>query len=143
MILQDHKAFANVAEFDAATNHIRWRRREPGEPFRISGWIGDVGHKQVLLFKNEGRLFLRVGGDDLPVDEISAELLKIDHRRHLKIRRAGAVVFDVEYAKPVISPPINDVLSPGEDEESYDYGLMLYNILSDPERRNVGLETWV
>jgi len=142
IILQDRDVFAQLAEFDPDSKRIDHRRRAPAEAVRMSGWIGRIGDDEVLFYKHAGALYLFVRGSTFSANGTEAHLTAHGKTRQFELRRAGDSILDVTYSAPTISPPINDVLSPGESEEHYDYALFLKNVLNDPARMAVCLEAW-
>lgn len=135
-------AFAQLAEFDPDSKRIDNRKRAPGEAVRTSGWIGRIGNDEVLFYKHGGALYLFIRGRTFPANGTQAHLTAQGKTRRFELRHDGDSLLDLTYSTPTISPPINDVLSPGESEEDYDYALFLKNVLNDPARMAVCLEAW-
>jgi hypothetical protein len=142
ILLQDHESFADIAALNPESRSVEWRKRDQGSPTRTSGWIGKIGKEQVLLYKRGGKLRLLARGHECDADRADVLLASVGADRNFKFRCDGNSILDVTYTSPLISPLINDILSPGEDEENYDFAILVYNILTNPARMNVCLETW-
>jgi len=142
ILLQDHESFADIAALNPESRSVEWRKRDQGSPTRTSGWIGKIGNEQVLLYKRDGKLRLLARGNECDTDRAEVLLTSVGADRNFKFRCDGNCILEVTYASPRISPPISGVLSPGEDEENYDFGILIYNILTNPARMTVCLETW-
>ena len=46
------------------------------------------------------------------------------------------VITELKYTKPKIIPPLEVDPTPFVEEEDYDYGLFLSNVVDDPDRKN-------
>jgi|GEM_PF-1604655 len=142
ILVQDHESFADIAALNPESRSVEWRKRDQGSSTRTSGWIGKIGNEQVLLYKRDGKLRLLARGHECDADRAEVLLTIVGADRKFNFRCDGNSILDVIYASPRISPPINGVLSPGEDEENYDFAILVYNILTNPARMTVCLETW-
>lgn len=140
--IKSHEVYADVADFDTVTKRLVWRRRGPGERIRISGIFGRLGTESAVLYKRDGRLRLYVNRDDLDLSDVQSRFSSEGHRRRLQLSGRQGLLLDVDYNAPDINPPVNGVLTPGEDEENYDFALLLHNILVSPERRQTCLAVW-
>lgn len=136
MLLQYHDRFDIVAEFDLETGRTELLPRPSSLPLTATeGWFSVLGGVFVLFFRHAGRLWLRVGDKTFDLDtEPTVEwrreggmsiLMVADDEGELVLRyRAG----------PRSGPPLSDDSTPFVDEEDWDLGLFVSNVVLDEER---------
>ncbi|MCX7806595.1 MAG: hypothetical protein N3A38_15630 [Planctomycetota bacterium] len=88
------------------------------------------------LFRCQGKLFLRFGDDLLEIaDRTVARLEDTPSGRILIVEESGKELFRKTYPKPVIDPPLDGLMTPMGEEEDFDFGLFIHNVLNDKRRK--------
>lgn len=100
------------------------------------GHFATISGKQIFFFRQDDGLHLRIEGEDYPLlDDVKVVLLTQGELNVLRVLKDEAILLDYSYPRPIIDPPINDVLSPLEEEEDYDFGLLIFNVMNDTARK--------
>jgi len=142
ILLQSMNRYRKIALFDPSTNRLSWRRRQPGfDPSLqdIQGTVGRLPFHTICLFRLNNELHLWIDGNDFVVDDdVTVELETLPfHRRRLILLKGGKRLYTLSYFRPINFIPLAIDPTPGVEEEHLDVGLMVYNILNDPERRRI------
>jgi hypothetical protein len=91
-----------------------------------------LGATLVVLHAVDGQLSLRLGADVVPLGGATAQIEGSELRK-LSILRDGAVVARHSYPNPV--HPFMEWDITMAEEEDFDLGLFVANVLSSPRRR--------
>jgi hypothetical protein len=142
ILLQDHDSFMDIAALSPESGALQWRKREEGNRTRTSGWIGRIGSESVSLYKRDNKLRVHVRGRECDADRTDVLLTPEGARCRFELRCEGESFFDVTYAPADVTPPSNHLLTAFEEDENYDFALLVFRILTNPERMRVCLETW-
>ena len=113
-----------------------WRSLVGRTAMDPQGWFGSLGGTPVALFVREGTLNLLVGDKLLRVDEnTTARLTGQGGNRVLTVYIKSSRQVTLPYRRPTPWPPVEVDPTPMIEEEDYDYGLFLRNMIEDPERQ--------
>lgn len=112
--------------------------RRPGT---TAGWYVRSGRELAALFVVSGRLYFRHGKTAVEITEHSRAVLERRGRKGwLEISSGGEhVVF--EYRLPRLWPPLSEDPTPFVQEEDFDFGLFVHNVVKDPARGRRIIET--
>jgi hypothetical protein len=103
------------------------------------GWYDRLDDEMVFFYAHQGEMWLQTGRTRIPVTGCTAEFDRIAVRggedRVLRVLREGTVVFTTGYHVP------NDPVLPhllyitaGAEEEDFDLGMFIANVINDPVR---------
>ena len=138
MLLQSHKSFAMVGEYDPVMDTFVTLSRydEPSHAScPISGVFDYVGANRVLLFRLADVLYLQVDGHRMPMADLAIELRSVNGRRVLEVLSHGKNVLELTYDPPHLDPPLALDPTPFVEEEDFDFGLLLANVSRDRNRQ--------
>jgi hypothetical protein len=139
MLLQSHKSFNTMADYDPVTGTFVTFSRS-SEPARASGKkagaFDDIGGKRALLFRLAGVLYLQVENQRMQMDDHAIELQSVHGRRVLQVFSDGKVVLELTYDPPILDPPRAMDPTPFVEEEDFDFGLLLSNLSRDRSRQS-------
>jgi hypothetical protein len=134
-LLQSKDRFNDVYEIDLATGsyciHDRHTITSP-----LHGFAAILDGYLVALYRHEGQLHVRINRQDLLLDETTTATLNRAQTHHLMIENRAGQSLNWEYTPPRIDPPLEDDLSACVEEEDFDFGIFVYNIINQPGRRN-------
>jgi hypothetical protein len=100
------------------------------------GWFAFLGGTPVALFVRAGTVTLLVGDKVLPVDEnTAARLSDQGGTRVLTVYLGTRCEVRLPYRRPTPWPPLEVDPTPMIEEEDYDYGLFLRNVIENRERQ--------
>jgi len=138
LILESNDRFDDIAELDTATGRITWysrRKHREIDTTAIDGHIAVVDGYPVCLYRLDGELNLRIGAVTVELMDDASVRLTGEGIRVLSIRRRGVECCKWSYARPVIDPPLSKDTTFGVEEEHFDFGLFVRNVMADPARR--------
>jgi len=124
-----------LQQLDPATGKLS----SPEGPGEAKGVFMQLGRTLVALHAAEGALTLQLGAEQVPLAGATAAMAGRELRT-LHILRDGEVVARHVYPNPV-HPFMEWDLTMAE-EEDFDLGLFVANVLSSPERRRQVVEQW-
>lgn len=136
MFIQYHDRFDVVAEFEPDSGRIRViPRPQGGSPDMTDGWFAILSGVCVVFYRWGGRLWLRVGdrtfdldGDasvDWKAEAGMAVFVVTDHNGQVVLRYTPG---------PLSGPSLSEDLTPFAEQEDWDLGLFVVNVMSDEER---------
>lgn len=137
LLLQSHDKYDELALFDPITGYLALHSKG-ATPVLSSlpprGHFSKVDHHMVILYRDDDSLHLRVDKSDVVLDQrCTASLLRGD-RQVLTIQRDGNTILSLDYARPAIDPPL-DMDPTWTEEQDFDFGLFVYNVLKNADRR--------
>jgi hypothetical protein len=139
MLLQSHKSFDTMADYDPATGTFVTFSRG-AEPARASGQkagaFDSIGGKRVLLFRLAGMLYFQVDSQRMRMDHYTIELRSVNGRQVLRVLSNGKVVLELTYDPPLLDPPLAEDPTPFVEDEDFDFGLFLSNLSRDRSRQS-------
>lgn len=137
LILQSFDKFDVLAEFDPSTNTFFQHSKAENlslPPTTISGVFAQLGKTMMLLYRFNKQLYLQIADHKLEIsNRVRASLIKADFCT-LIIKSGEDIIFRLEYLPLVISPPLETIVTPFAEEEDFDFGLFVHNIINDPGR---------
>jgi hypothetical protein len=138
MLLQLHRLFDTVADYDPATGRFETFSRR-AEPNRVAGHISGVydyiGGKRMLLYRVADGLFLEIDGQRLPLEKHAVDVRHMNGRRILRVLSADKVIIELPYDPPELELPLSLDPTAFAEEEDFDFGLLLHNVSRDPSRQ--------
>jgi hypothetical protein len=139
MLVQYHDRYDVVAEFNPESGQIRPLPR-PAElgPTGTDGWFAILAGTCVVFYRDTGRLWLRVGDRTFDVDANASVDWRIEEGNAVfsVADDVGQVV--VKYPSgPLSGPSLCDDPTPFVEEEDWDLGQFVTNILNDEERSDL------
>lgn len=135
MILQSFDHFDQIAQFDPVNGSLERgpRLKSPGA-HAADGWFSDLGHVSVLLYREDGGLWLGVGEERFDLTGDSGIVVRWQ-------RGASTALLSITRGEEqcVVRYPVGPVVSaddptPFAEDEDFDFGLFVANVLSDAER---------
>lgn len=142
LLVQDFLKSAKLHQLDTETGEVspaplQGSAQQTGE--QAKGYFAALGRTPVVFYAHRGDFHLRAGED---VQSLSGATVEVtgEGLRTLRILKNGEVVLRVAYANPV-NPPMELDLSMAE-EEDFDLGLFVKNVVGSPKRRERMLAKW-
>jgi hypothetical protein len=138
VVVENFLKQAELRELDLGTGRLA----EPtGSPARTDakGVFMTLGETLVVFHTEDGALTLRIGDDVVPLEHATVELEGEDLRT-LRVLREGEEVARLSYPSPIHPFPEWD-LSMAE-EEDFDLGLFVRNVLGSPTRQKFLRTKW-
>ena len=141
MLVQYHEHHDIIAEFDAASGRLAIAPRPEGlRPSNTVGWFAILNGVSVVFYSQAGRLWLRLGDKLFDLDANSSVHWErvSDSTARFEVTD-GRSSFVVRY--PSVFPrsgiAVDDDPTPFTDDEDWDIGLFIANILGNEERRKI------
>jgi hypothetical protein len=136
VLLRSHDRFVEVGWLEVETGDLLREGRSDGDTV---GWYDRLDDEMVFFYAHQGEMWLQTGRTRIPVTGCTAEFDRIAVRggedRVLRVLREGTVVFTTGYHVP------NDPVLPhllyitaGAEEEDFDLGMFIANVINDPVR---------
>ena len=139
VLLQSQDRYDDLIELDTASGQITWHsvKNEPHlREGTIDGHFSKLDGKMAALLRENGVLHFRVNQLDV---ELSDDTEAVWERRPglhtLTLTRDGKRILRLAYSPPVIDPPLEVDPTPFVEEEHFDFGLFVHNVLQDKGRR--------
>lgn len=142
MFVQCKELFDRVAEFTPETGQLNEFSRT-AEPDRIRGPVrgsySTIGGRSVVLYRDDGLLWLRVDGEVLALDRRTrVELIELDPDGTEKLLRiAQGMDILMEWSYEPQARTIEGDLTPFVEEEDFDFALFLSNVSLNPDRQDL------
>lgn len=142
ILLQSKNKYHRLASLDIVSGRIEWRHRNKDfdPPIQsLQGSIGKIGKHILCLYKYDDVLHFRVDTKDFELTKdvtIGIENLRC-RRRRLSILKNGREIFEFTYFRPINPIPLSLDPTPHIEEEDFDFGLFVYNVANDSQRRAV------
>jgi hypothetical protein len=138
-MLRSHHTAWRYADFDAVSGRLRplsvWRTlvRRPV----TAGWYGQIAKHQVVVFCANGGLSLAIDGKIHIFDNsIGVEWKTLGSTRHIGISAGSVILLDAVYAPELGARNLANDLTAGAEEEHFDFGLFIFNLSRDRQRRD-------
>ena len=145
LFVESHDHFDDIGAFDAATGRLErysrstsaGRLRAENEP--VSGHYSDMGTTLGVLFRYGGALSLQLGDRRWRVDDSHSRVTweRSGSTARFSISNENGGFETIEYTPgPNSGPPLADDSTPFAEDEDWDFGLFVRNILADAGRRD-------
>jgi hypothetical protein len=135
MLVQYHDRFDVVAEFHPSSGRLEVQPRPPGlSPSQTHGWFSILAGVTVVFYRRANHLWLRVGERVFDLDGGAS----VDWRTE-----DGVAVFRAEDASGEVvvryraGPNLDQDPTPFVEDEDFDLGLYVANVLLDEERSHL------
>jgi hypothetical protein len=140
LLLQSQDKFDELVELNTTTGQVEWysKHANPLMCVRpIQGHFSQFGEQMVFFYREGGTLHLRVDDADVELDD-NTQIALDQHTNFsvLKVMRFGKVIYEWRYTSPVIYPPLEADPTPFVEEEQFDFGQFVYNVMHTTHRRN-------
>ena len=139
MIVQSHERFDVVAEFDPESGRIQPYARPDGmSPTGTDGWFATLGDSCVVFYRHAGRLWLRLADRTFDLDgDASVDWRAEDGTAAFAVADDDGQVV-LHYPTGARSGPMTteDPTAFVEDED-WDLGLFIANVIFDEERSDL------
>jgi hypothetical protein len=143
--LRSNHSFDTLLELDPSTEDTRVVRASElsdTAPKKINGFFDYLGATLVGLYAHNGRLMIRIANDVISLDsKISVTVSGEATCRVLTVSRDTGAPLSVTYSLRSQST-CGANPTPFVEQEYFDFGLFVANVVSDTNRRRVALETW-
>lgn len=142
MILRSFSDYAILVEFDpvnAVAKKISPSGRASSRAdWNVCGVFGELAGALVSLYRAKGVIYLQIDGDAYLLDEnVSVSYQKSASTCSLAVKSLlpDGKGCRVDYPAPEVIGAVGEDPTPFVDEEDFDFGLMIFNVASDAERR--------
>ena len=139
ILLQSVDKFDEVAVLDVTVGQLTWYSKQTvpdlaSEPIR--GHIAQLDGHTVILYREAEILRFRIDNDEFELtDNTRIELVR-DDPHILTVYRNGEIAIKFAYTPPIIHPSLEVDPTPFVEEEDFDFGLFVHNVVNDVDRRN-------
>ena len=140
LIVRSQDRYDEFAELEPATGHVRHFQvaGSSADTVPSSGWYSLLGGQMVSLYALGGDLYLLMNGKSYHLDHgSSVEFSRQASENELTLRQNGEVLAKLRYLRPEIDPSLDEDPSGFVDEEDFDFGLFVFNVLANQDRREV------
>ena len=136
ILLQSKDEFDSLAELDLLTGQLTWHSKQTNPDLAKRPSCGSISHVQgrvMALYAIDGNLHFWIDKEDF----ILADDVEVDFERlrngsnHIRLLHDKTVLFDWMYEQPVIEPRLGVDTTAFVDEEDFDFGLFVFNVLND------------
>jgi hypothetical protein len=138
VLVEDFLKHNQLQELDLGTGKLAAPARA-AERSDAKGVFMQLGDALVVFHAQEGALTLRIGDDVVPLNGTTVELEGEDLRK-LRVLRDGDEIARLAYPNP-IHPALDWDFSLAE-EEDFDLGLFVRNVLASPKRQKFLRTKW-
>jgi hypothetical protein len=139
LLLQSHDRYNDLVELDTSTGHlVRHYRRDDPDLGRslIQGHYCEMDGQMIFLYRQDDQLHLRINDSDMELgDDIQISFLKGVEKNTLILQRGRDHLLEWTYSSPTISPDLDIDPTPFVEEEDHDFGLFVYNVLTNYSRK--------
>jgi hypothetical protein len=143
LTVRSQDKFDEFADLDPATGFMQPFQvsGNAAETIETSGWYSQLAGQLVSLFAFAGDLYLRLNEKPYRLDESRrVEYSRHENESNLTLLERGQIIATLSYAPVEISPPLDEDPTGFIDEEDFDFGLFLSNVLENPARREILLK---
>lgn len=138
IVVEDFLKRGVLSALDPSTGQLSEAPAD-AEPAQAKGAYMTLGRQLAILYADGGTLVLRVGEEIARLDDAKVELSG-EGLRTLTVERDGEAVLAHQYPNPV-NPPMEYDPTLAE-EEDFDLGLFVANVVSEDKRRRFQLRKW-
>ncbi len=138
LLIRCANSSSELAEFEPQTGKITVCSGEQlasPAPRPVRGSFARLDDHMVVLYRYEGQLHLRIDASDIELTQDTRAEFTKGSRNRLRVVRAGLVLFALSYKPRRLQPPLDADMTPFVEEEDFDFGLFVYNVLNEQKRR--------
>jgi hypothetical protein len=140
MLVESHDRFMMIGEFDPESGALREVTRDDAPPELLAqpvrGHYASLDGTRAVLYRSGGKLWLQLDGKARPLAPggrnvhwsrrgDSSQLILLDN---------GDVIAAAEYHPRLVGPPLRDDPTPFVEDEDWDFGLFVQNVLMNLDR---------
>ncbi len=139
MLVQYHERFDVIAEFDPESGRVQPLPRPDGlSPGGTDGWFAILGGVCVVFYRQAARLRLQIGGRTFDLDgDASVDWRVEDRTAVFTVTDESGQVMLRYTSGPSSGPWVSDDPTPFVEEEDWDLGLFISNVIFDEERSDL------
>lgn len=144
LLLRSNRVFKNLLELDPVTGGNREfsQANMASASEKVSGFFDHLGGVLVAIYAFSGHLILKIGERAISITpEVTVVTTGAPNSRKLEAFDNKIVLATVTYAVTNISKFENDPTSFIENED-FDFGLFVANLIGSTDRKAVALENW-
>jgi hypothetical protein len=135
MLIQSFDRHSEVAEFDPMSESIQTMARSSTLPTGLAGHYAHLDDALIVLYRDGHNLWLKFGDTRVPLHPSSrAEYYRAGARRSLRVQ-SDSKDLQFTYHLKELDPPLSIDFTPGVEEEDFDFGLFISNVVNNPERQ--------
>ena len=138
LLVEDFLKQNHLQELDLRTGALRAPARA-AERSEAKGVFMQLGDALVVFHSLDGVLTLRIGDDAVPLNGATVELEGEDLRK-LRVLQGGEEVARLSYPNPIHPFPDWDFTL--AEEEDFDLGLFVRNVVASPQRQKFLRSKW-
>jgi hypothetical protein len=138
LLIEDFLKQDHLQELDLATGQLEVPTRKVSRS-DAKGVFMRLGDAVVVFHAQDGALLLRIGDDVVPLGGTTVELEGEDLRK-LRVLRNGDEIARLSYPTPI--HPFVDWDFTLAEEEDFDLGLFVRNVLASPQRQRFLRTKW-
>lgn len=144
LLLRSNRVFKDTLELEPTKGTIRelTSQNKTGAAVKINGFFDKLDGTLVAIYAFSGHLYLRIGEKSIKIiNEISVSATGSAQNRRLTVSDDSGELASVTYAIESVSISETDP-TPFMENEDFDFGLFVSNVVSNVERKRVVLESW-
>ena len=136
ILLQSKDEFDSLAELDIPTGQLTWHSKQSSPDLARSPICGSISraHGRITaLYALDGNLHFWIDKEDVVLtDDVVVEFKRLQNgSNHIRLVRDETILLDWIYERPVIEPPLEIDTTAFVDEEDFDFGLFVFNVMND------------
>lgn len=139
IVLASQERYNILAEVDPATGKFElFTRPADKNLYTVHGYYSELDGHIFMLYRYDKLLYFRVDDEVFTLtDDIGIQLESRDQfNNRLIVKQNDRKVFEITYRRPVVDPPLSLDPTPLISEEDFDFGLLVFNVAKDPERKS-------
>lgn len=141
LLLQSHDRYDDVLLLDCSSGQLTERSRAKSPElagYPVRGHFTRSEGQLILFYRRQGELHFALGGADVVITPETVVTLYQDatkgvHRLDVVPLAEGRLQWT--YEAPEICPPLESDPTAFVEREQFDFGLFVFNVTNDPERR--------
>ncbi len=143
LILQSRDHYKEVAILDPSTGTVTIVNKDEILDFdfsNINGFFSEVAGRKIYFYGNGKVLFVRIGDRTIEItNDVTMQIQQKGTDNVVAIRRCDEVLFDWQYPKVEIEPPLEmyQFFNPLMDEENFDIMLFIHRIIASPDKERL------
>jgi hypothetical protein len=140
LYLQSKSKYTAIIMLDPSTGAYQEATRDSSSNIKINGVYDFLDSVLVALYLHCGSLILRVGEQVIPL--VSVVKISVDGKPSERKFSVAYGEGQSLYLKYSVAEMLKEDMTPFIENEDFDFGLFVSNVLSDPSRREVLQRAW-